>query len=284
MPFRLRYQAHDMELPEGDFVIGRSPDCQLAVDDPLVSRRHAVLEVRGATVTAKDLGSRNGVLVNGQKIAGDRPLSNGDKVKIGAQELTLRWVDEGAARRRATVDASRRVTQTLGNLDLEAIRESVDSKGPETAKELASEVSKIAGSLRLLGGVAEKALAMGNAEEAERILQSVLTNVLEASRRGAEVDDETLQKSANLAARLGGATANGKWVDLVFEVYTLRRRLLPAGVVDELYTVIRKVKAVKLTAIRAYVEVLRELAPKFGPGERFLVQRIEGLERLGALK
>ena len=38
MPFRLRYMAHDLELPIGEFVVGRSTECQLSLDDPLVAR------------------------------------------------------------------------------------------------------------------------------------------------------------------------------------------------------------------------------------------------------
>lgn len=89
MGFRLRYLAHELELPLGDFVIGRSTDCQLSLDDPLVSRRHAVLRVRTDGVTIGDLGSRNGVYINGVKIAGETSLNDGDKITIGSQEIIL---------------------------------------------------------------------------------------------------------------------------------------------------------------------------------------------------
>ena len=42
MRFRLRYLQHDLELNEGTFAVGRNVSCQLSLDDPLVSRRHAV--------------------------------------------------------------------------------------------------------------------------------------------------------------------------------------------------------------------------------------------------
>src|SRR5512140_3268329 len=89
MAFRLRYLAHDLELPLGEFVVGRSTECQLSLDDPLVSRRHAVMRVRRDGVTVQDLGSRNGVLVNGVKINGERELAAGDKVSIGSQDMVL---------------------------------------------------------------------------------------------------------------------------------------------------------------------------------------------------
>src|SRR5271170_8030102 len=94
MPYRLRYLAHDLELPVGEFVVGRSTDCQLSLDDPLVSRRHAVLRVRRDGVSVADFGSRNGVLVNGVKISGERELAPGDKVSIGSQEMVLQAAAE----------------------------------------------------------------------------------------------------------------------------------------------------------------------------------------------
>ena len=74
------------------------------------------------------------------------------------------------------------------------------------------------------------------------------------------------------------------WVEYVFELYRRQRRVLPAAVIDELYSVVRKVKGLELGGIRSYLEVLRESGASFGPAERFLVQRIEGLERQMALK
>src|ERR1700716_3944594 len=89
MRFRLRYLHHDLELTTGEFAIGRSPECQLSLDDPLVSRRHARLIVANDGVVIEDLQSRNGVTVNGHRIAARTPLSAGDKITIGSQELTL---------------------------------------------------------------------------------------------------------------------------------------------------------------------------------------------------
>src|SRR5262245_56351671 len=89
MPIRLRYLAHDLEVPVGQFVVGRSAECQLSLDDPLVSRRHALLTVGAEGVSVEDLGSRNGVLVNNVKIEGPKALADGDKITIGGQTMTL---------------------------------------------------------------------------------------------------------------------------------------------------------------------------------------------------
>lgn len=113
MQFRLRYRAHDLELPLGEFVIGRSDECQLALDDPLVSRRHAALRVSSRSVSIADLGSRNGVSVNGEKVQGEKRLKHNDKVTIGGQDMVVSEVtgeDAGVA--------TRTLSQTLGDISL----------------------------------------------------------------------------------------------------------------------------------------------------------------------
>ncbi|CAB4914282.1 unannotated protein [freshwater metagenome] len=65
-------------------VIGRSADCDIVIDDANVSRHHAQLayDLRDGW-TIDDLGSTNGVLVNGARITGPAPLRPGDRLDIG---------------------------------------------------------------------------------------------------------------------------------------------------------------------------------------------------------
>lgn len=58
--------------------------------DRTVSRLHAVLEAFPAGWSLRDMGSRNGTFVNGQKLAGERVLGPGDEVRIGRTRLVLR--------------------------------------------------------------------------------------------------------------------------------------------------------------------------------------------------
>lgn len=295
MGFRLRYQAHDLELPLGDFIVGRSTECQLSLDDPLVSRRHAVLRVRRDGVSVQDLGSRNGVLVNGVKISGERELSAGEKVSIGSQDMVLSVAaDQSPAAHATGEEVYRRATQTLGAAYVMDLRGVVEASNPSAPPPAASrpaiadpptaEASRSVQSFQLLGGVADKALAMGKADDAERILQVLLTDVLHRSREGQPIDSSVAEPAARYAARLASATGKASWVDYAFELYRKQRRVLPAAVIDELYSSVRKVKSPELGAIRAYLETLRELSSSFGPAERFLFQRVEGLERQIAAK
>jgi hypothetical protein len=68
------------------FVMGRSRECDLVLDDPNVSRRHAELRREGDGWAVHDLGSTNGIKLNGQRSRGGR-LSPGDEITLGLSRL-----------------------------------------------------------------------------------------------------------------------------------------------------------------------------------------------------
>jgi hypothetical protein len=70
-------------------MIGRGAHCQITIDDPLVSRQHATIHVDGERISIEDLGSRNGLSVQGRPVKGMLDLNDGDRVRIGAQELVV---------------------------------------------------------------------------------------------------------------------------------------------------------------------------------------------------
>jgi hypothetical protein len=282
MPFRIRYLAHDLELPVGEFIVGRGPECQLAVDDPLVSRKHAALHVRKDGVVAQDMGSRNGVLVNGVKIDVPRELLPGDKIRIGNQEIVIYKADEPRSSPLSD-EEHRRAMQTIGGMNVNEIHASIEAAALDSVGDgrmNRSETSRRFQSVRLLCGVADKALAMGKPDEAERILNALLLGILKRSKIGQRPKDGVAEYAALYAARLAAATTKGMWVDYVFDLYGSLHKVLPATVIDELYTVVRKAKSIDIKLFRGYVEDLRKIAPQLGPADRFLLQRIEGLDRL----
>lgn len=298
MRFRLRYQHHDLALGDGQFVVGRSAGCQLSLDDPLVSRRHAMLVVSNEVVTVEDLDSRNGVLVNGERISGKTEVQPGDKILIGSQELLLLRSRDNALRETvnlpgkltmpklaAVADAGQPAPPTPAPEPMETPPPPSPSREEHTgeAEGDSSTVRRIT-AFKLLGGVAEKALAMGRADEAERLLAGPLGDVVEAIREGRAVSAWLVDVAARLAAKLATATTKGAWADYVIEIYQAQGRPCAAPVVDELNSAFRKVNAIDVGRLRAYLAVLREKQASFGPAERFLLQRIEGLERLAALR
>jgi predicted component of type VI protein secretion system len=290
MRFRLRYQQHDLALGDGEFVVGRSAGCQLSLDDPLVSRRHAMLVVSKDEVTVDDLESRNGVVVNGKRISAKTVLQPGDKIVIGSQELVLLRGRENAMRETASLPSRGTMPKIVAATDSVARSEPSDPPTPphEELTEVPHEgdlstVRRVT-AFKLLGGVAEKALAMGRADEAERLLAGPLADLVEASRSGKPVSPWLVDIAARLAAKLATTTTKGAWADYVIELYHSQGRPCAAPVVDELNNAFRKVNAVDLVRLRAYLAELREKQASLGPAERFLLQRIEGLERLAALR
>jgi hypothetical protein len=285
MGYRLRYMHHDLELNEGQFAVGRSSTCQLSLDDPLVSRLHAVFFVGDRQVAVEDQASRNGVLVNGERIAARTQLRPGDRILIGSQELML--VAQNSQMANSTDSPIGRGTLTR----MPAVGDSAgDGSGPPTIQPPSDILDADASTIRrahafnLLGGVAEKALVMGRADDAERLLATPLVELMEASRAGRRVSPSLVDTISRFAAKLATATGKASWIDYVIELYQGQGRPCPAAVVDELNNALRRVTGVDLVRLREYVALLHERQAGFGPAERFLVQRIEGLERLAALR
>ena len=69
-------------------VVGRGPSVDFAFDDPAMSRQHAAVEYSGNGFRVRDLGSTNGVLVNGMRVQVGE-LTDGDKFEVGGQVFQL---------------------------------------------------------------------------------------------------------------------------------------------------------------------------------------------------
>jgi hypothetical protein len=83
-------RAGESFVPEGErTLIGRSPDCDVFLDDVTVSRRHAELLRDGDRFTIRDLGSLNGTFVNRRRIEAVE-LVDDDEVQIGKYRMTFR--------------------------------------------------------------------------------------------------------------------------------------------------------------------------------------------------
>ncbi len=74
--------GREFELEGEQWVVGRSPECDVVLDIAAVSRRHAILLEEQGRYFVQDLGSRNGTYINGQRVADRAPIRNGDKVLV----------------------------------------------------------------------------------------------------------------------------------------------------------------------------------------------------------
>jgi hypothetical protein len=78
-----------LELPLGGGVVGRSRDCDIVLNDAGISRHHAQIRPGPGGWTVEDLGSTNGVLVNGRSVRGTQLLRAGDHLELGSTEIVF---------------------------------------------------------------------------------------------------------------------------------------------------------------------------------------------------
>jgi hypothetical protein len=76
-------------VPPAGGVIGRSRECDIVLQDSGVSRRHAEIRPSGAGWSVIDLGSTNGVVLNGRELRGAEQLQAGDRLQMGSTEITF---------------------------------------------------------------------------------------------------------------------------------------------------------------------------------------------------
>jgi pSer/pThr/pTyr-binding forkhead associated (FHA) protein len=84
-------EGRRLELGEdqAEVTLGRSPECDFALNDQNISRRHALIKRTWNGFTVQDLGSKNGVLVNGKRADGPANIKDGDELQIGSIKLTF---------------------------------------------------------------------------------------------------------------------------------------------------------------------------------------------------
>lgn len=84
--FRGRRKEASYELNRRELVIGRGEGADIRVDNPLVSRTHAVLRFEGSAWQVADLQSPNGLYVNGERVE-KRKLEPGDRIELGQHSV-----------------------------------------------------------------------------------------------------------------------------------------------------------------------------------------------------
>ena len=218
--FRIRFLLHEMDLAQGEFLIGRAASCQLTLDDPLVSRQHARIVIHSDRATVEDLGSRNGVRVNGRAIEGLLTLEDGDKVRIGTQQLILRCIDETEGRnRRATgfmihcaqcglpYSTDSRACPNCGQGELEVIEEPTSTV-------------QNAWNLELLVETMRRAQDLGRTQDLERLLVRARAEMENAHEL---VDRRRLDQLADTAVRYAVDSGDIEWARWALSLYAQHR-------------------------------------------------------------
>jgi hypothetical protein len=239
--YRLRFHLQEVDLQHGITYIGRSEECEVTIEDPLVSRRHARIVFEGDEVTLEDLGSRNGVRVNGRPLQGSQTLMDGDRVRIGTQDFVFCLVQQ------RTVDRASKTTGVLrlcGQCKAPYAREMVscpncgamDQADEETLSGAFGPVSQYSWSVQLLIEALEKALGLDRLTDADRILRRATALLEERLASGEKVPAVQLTPLAVAAERICNATGEVTW-GIWLPQFCVRAQILPpAAVTDRLVT------------------------------------------------
>lgn len=266
--YALEYAGRRLPLPVGECVVGRADEADIVVDNALISRRHARFTVMDGVVFVEDLGSINGVRVDGKPVQGKMPLAAGSRVLIADVPMTLIRTESGrAGRDTARIDTrDAEYPPRPGSGDRPSARAEVDD-------------TRRVHAFKLIAGVLDKALALGQPDEAERISGGMLQDVLQEAQKSGKIPREIAEAAAQCALKLAGATGRSQWVDYPVRLYSALGRILPLTIIDGLYTVGRHGRADHALLSR-YVDKLATL--QLAPAERFALQRLQSLVRMAA--
>ncbi len=231
--YRLRFLLQEFDLPRGITIIGRSLDCHLTIEDPLVSRQHARIVIDDAGAYVEDMGSRNGVRVDGATIRGPTQLIDGMRIRIGTQDFLFCNVEiPGKA-----------ATKTTGVLRLCAsCRMPYPREAPSCPNCEATEQTD-----------EDTLTGVGPSEGAHSARAWSAQLLVEALDR---FDGASIAAIASRAAAMSLATNNATWSLWVLDIYRRIGLVPPADVVERLAEVALEHRSLVLGAVTSLLEHL----------------------------
>jgi hypothetical protein len=282
--YRLRFLLQEFDLPRGATIIGRSLDCHLTIEDPLVSRRHARIIIDDAGAFVEDLGSRNGVKVDGVTIKGATRLVDGVRVRIGTQDFLFCSVEAVGRAHSKTTGVLRLCANCRMPYPKEAPScpncEAIEQTDEDTLTGASASDAQHAWSAQLLVEALERALALGRVADAERILRRATAQIEDVVAAGGEVDTQSLAALAGCAASTALASNDPTWALWALDVYRRTSQIPPAAVVERLAEVASKHKSLVLAGLTALLEHLGSKARKASQQSMSAIARLEQVRRL----
>lgn len=234
--YRLRFLLQEFDLPRGATVVGRSLDCNLTVEDPLVSRQHARIVIDDDGARIEDMSSRNGVKVNGVAIKVPTTLKDGDRLRIGTQDFVFCRVDAAGGSQKTTGQL-----RLCANCRLPYPREMIACPNCEATEQTDDETlsgngaqGQSAWGVQLLVEALERALLLGRTHDAERIVKRATAQLEELVASKFAVDARALASLASLTVQTSIELGDPTWGLWVFDVYRRVNRIPPVEVVDRL--------------------------------------------------
>lgn len=248
-PVKVTCGAAEGELRRGSLLLGRGSECDLVVEDALVSRMHARVHVEPDGVRIEDLYSTNGVYLNGERITHARLIHHGDRLFMGNHEIVLVEVPTDRAPAPSVPPSSVPYQREPGTRPM-AAPGTVDI--PITAR---------ADALDLLGNLARRLANDVKAEQAPRMLGPHLQGILRGASAGLVVPPALCEIASEYAVDLAHWTSDRGWLDYVVELHVATRRLMSAATVSALQRSERYIGALDRVRLEYYVGIFDQGPP-----------------------
>ena len=218
--YRLRFHLQEVDLIGDELVVGRGSLGQVTIDDPMLSRRHIRIDLSGAAPTLEDLHSRNGTQLNGRPLVGRATLQDGDRIRIGTQELVFLIPNAKKKNHRTTCG----LTFCAG---CAVPYPSTSAQCPHcgaipTEEGVSTSVRDVAASgwtFHLLSQVVDRAIDQGRLADAERMMSRGVSELEEQLEEGVDVEASRVMGVAECAARLGCALRSARWLEIGARLY-----------------------------------------------------------------
>ncbi|MGQ0615256.1 MAG: protein kinase domain-containing protein [Planctomycetaceae bacterium] len=104
----------EVTVTDETMLVGRGPECGLRLPDDYCSRIHAKIVPRDGGLYVEDVGARNGIFVNGERVLLDQKLSDGDEIKLGRTSMRVRLGTAAPAPSQAPKDLTDTQTKEIG--------------------------------------------------------------------------------------------------------------------------------------------------------------------------
>jgi hypothetical protein len=273
----------EFDLPRGATIIGRSPDCNLTIEDPLVSREHASIIIDDDGGRIEDLESRNGVRVNGHRIDKAALLRNGDRIRIGTQDLVFSRVDPNGKTHSRTTGVLRLCAKCRLPYAREALScphcEATEQTDEETLT-TNSEDYRVAWSVQLIVEMIERALGLGRLADAERIIRRATGKLDELVLSGDVLDAKSLGVVASKVAAMTLATDDPTWLLWVIDLHRRTGSVPSFEVSDAMAAAAAKHSGVLRGPLTELLEYLEPVVESGSREESDALARLERTRRL----
>jgi hypothetical protein len=212
----------------------------VTIEDPLVSRQHARITIDDQGARVEDLKSRNGVKVNNQLIKGPTAIKDGDRLRIGTQEMVFCEVAEGSGPVVAKTTGflrhcSRcRMPYPQELLACPSCGETMQLEEDTMTGQLGGDTSRSWG-LQLLREVLDKAIALARIPDAVKALQRIQSQIEERLTGGERLEPAQLDEIACSVCALAAVTRDATHAAWLLGVYP-RANVVPSASVMEAVT------------------------------------------------